>query len=124
MLKILPDEEVAEEEEEEEILEERGENKLKLKNLIFIAYATIKTGMMHLHVSCLGIKLRSKEIKKKVKIMTETKVKHLNLLFMSKSYSLFRIQRGGHLSKSFLSFCKIFLKGLKIDFHKVSTCLQ
>ena len=50
MLKILLEENVAEEEEEEEISEEGGENKLKLKNLIFIAYTAIKTGMMYLHV--------------------------------------------------------------------------
>ena len=60
MLKILPEEEVAEEEEEEEISNEGGADKLKLKNMIFIAYAAINTGMMHLHVSCLGIKLSSK----------------------------------------------------------------
>ena len=84
MLKILPEEGVAEEEEEEEeeISKEGGADKLKLKNLIFIAYAAIKTGMMHLHVSCLGIKLSRKEIKKKVKLMIETKVKHLNPLIM------------------------------------------
>ena len=80
MLKILPEEEVAEEEEEEEISEEWGEDKLKLKNLIFIAYAAIKRGLMHLHVSCLGIKLSSKGINKNLKLMTETKVKHKNLL--------------------------------------------
>ena len=82
MLKILPEEEVAEEEEEEEISEEGGADKFKLKILIFIAYTAIKIGMTHLHVSCLGIKLSSKEIKKKVKLMTETKVKHLNPLIM------------------------------------------
>ena len=49
MLKILPQEEVVKEEEEEEILEEGGADKLKLKNLIFIAYAAIKTSMMHIH---------------------------------------------------------------------------
>ena len=70
MLKILPEEEVAEEEEGEEISEEGGANKLKVENLIFIAYAAINIGMMHIHVSCLGIKLSNKEIKKKVKLMT------------------------------------------------------
>ena len=54
MLKILPEEEVAEEDEEEEISEEGGADKLKVKNLIFIAYTAINIGMMHLHVSCLG----------------------------------------------------------------------
>ena len=82
MLKILSEEDVAEEEEEEEILEEGGVDKLKLKNLIFIAYAAIKTGMMHLYVSYLGIKLSSKEINKKVKLMIETNLNHLNLLIM------------------------------------------
>ena len=82
MLKILLEEEVAEEEEDEEISKEGGVDKLKLKTVIFIAYVAIKTGMMHLHVSFLGIKLSSKEIKKKVKLMTETKVNHLNLLIM------------------------------------------
>ena len=73
---------MAEEEEEEEISEEGGADKLKLKNLIFIAYAAIKTGTMHLHARYLGIKLSSKGIKKKVKLMTKTKVKHLNPLIM------------------------------------------
>ena len=73
---------MAEEEEEEEISEEGGANKLKLKNLIFIAYAAIKIGMMHLHARYLGIKLSSKGMKKKVKLMTETKVKPLNPLNM------------------------------------------
>ena len=80
MLQILPEEEVAKEEEEEETSEERGSD--NLTNPIFIAYATIKIGMMHLHVSYLGIKLSSKEIKKKVKLMIETKVKHINPLIM------------------------------------------
>ena len=82
MHKILPKGEVAEEDKEEEILEEGASDKLKVKNLIFIAYAAIEIGTMHLHVSCLGTKLSRKEIKKKVKLMTETKVKHLNLLIM------------------------------------------
>ena len=60
MLNFLLEEKVAEEEEEEEISKEGGADKLKLKNPIFITYAAIKTGMMHLHVSCLGIKLSSK----------------------------------------------------------------
>ena len=51
MFKILPEDEVAKEEEEEEIIEEGGADKLKLKNLIFIAYVAINTGMVHLHVS-------------------------------------------------------------------------
>ena len=61
MLNILPEEEVAEEEEEDEISEEGGgADKLKVKNLIFIAYAAIKIGMMHLHVISLGAKLSNK----------------------------------------------------------------
>ena len=82
MLKIIPEEEVAEEEEEEEISKEGGADKLKLKILIFIAYTTIKIGIMHLHVIFLGIKLSSKEINKKVKLMTKTKVKHMNSFIM------------------------------------------
>ena len=83
MLNILPEEEVAEEEKDEEISEEGGGvDKLKQKNMVFIAYTTINTGMMHLHVSFLGIKLSCKEIKKKVKLMTETKVKNLNPIIM------------------------------------------
>ena len=82
MLKILPKEGVVEEGEEEEISEEGRADKLKLKNMIFIAYVAIKTGMMHLHARYLGIKLSSKGIKKKVKLMTKTKVKHLNLLIL------------------------------------------
>ena len=53
MLKILPEEEVAEE--EEEISEEGGADKIKVKILILIAYAAIEIRIMHLHVSCLGI---------------------------------------------------------------------
>ena len=60
MLNILPEEYMDGEEEDEEISEEGGAENLKLKNMIFIAYATIKIGMMHLHVSCLGTKLSSK----------------------------------------------------------------
>ena len=82
MLKVLLEEEVVEEEEEEEISEEGGADKIKMKNMIFITYAAIKTDMMHLHVSYLGIKLSIEEIKKKAKFMIETKVKHLNPLIM------------------------------------------
>ena len=60
MLKILPKGEVAEEDEEEGILEEGGADKLKVKNLIFIAYAAIEIGMMHPHVRCLGTELSRK----------------------------------------------------------------
>ena len=80
MLQILPEEEVAEEEEEEETSKKGGAD--NLTNPIFIAHVAIKMGMMHPNAGHLGIKLSSKEIKTKVKLMTKTKVKHLNLLIM------------------------------------------
>ena len=73
---------MAEEEEEEEISEEVWADKLKLENMIFTAYVAIKIGLVHIHVSFLGIKLSSKGIKKKVKLMIEIKVNHLNPLIM------------------------------------------
>ena len=81
MLQIHPEEEVAEEEEEEEeTSEKRGAD--NLTNPIFIAHIAINMDMMHPNAGHLGIKLSSKEIKKKVKLMTKTKVKHLNLLII------------------------------------------
>ena len=82
MLRILLEEEVAEEEEQEGISEEGGRDKIKLKKFIFIAYTIVNIGMMHLHVSFLGIKLNIKEIKKKIKLMTKKKLKHLNPFIM------------------------------------------
>ena len=59
---------------------ERGAD--NLTNLIFIAHIAINMGMMHPNAGHLGIKLSGKEIKTKVKLMTKTKVKHLNPLIM------------------------------------------
>ena len=71
------------EEEEEDILEAGGVDTLKEKRQIFIAYTTKEMDhMMPLHVSYHGTKLSSKETNRKVKLMIQTKVKHLNLLTM------------------------------------------
>ena len=51
------------------------------------------------------------------------RILRMTLLSMCKTYSLFRRYRVCHLSKGLLSFCKIFLKGIKGDIHEVSTCL-
>ena len=60
-----------------------GVDTLKEKSHICIAYTTKEMDhMMHLHVGYLGTKLSSKETNRKVKLMTQTKVKHLNPLIM------------------------------------------
>ena len=53
-----------------------------MTNPIFIAHIAIKMDMMHPNAGHLGIKLSSKEIKTKVKLMTKKKVKDLNPLIM------------------------------------------
>jgi len=80
MLQIHPEEEVAEEEEEEETSQKGGAD--KLTNPIFIAHGAIEMDMMHPNAEHHGTKLSSTEIKTKVKLMTKTKVKHLNPLIM------------------------------------------
>ena len=81
-LKILPEQEVVEEE-EEDVSEARGADTLKEKRQICIAYATKEMDhMMPLNASYHGTKLSSKETNRKVKLMIQTKVKHLNLLTM------------------------------------------
>eukprot|EP00253_Pinus_taeda_P016850 PITA_16850 len=58
-----------------------GADTLKEKRQIFIAYvAKEMDDMMPLHARYLGTKLSSKEINPKVKLMIQTKVKHLNPL--------------------------------------------
>ena len=80
MLQIHPEEEVAEEAEEEENSQKGGAD--NLKNPIFIAHVAIEMDMVHPNAEHLGRKLSSKEIKTKVKLMTKTKVKHLNPITM------------------------------------------
>ena len=71
------------EEEEEDISEARGENILKEKRQIYTVFAVKQMDhMMPLHASYHGTKLSSKETNRKVKLMIQTKVKHLNLLTM------------------------------------------
>ena len=69
--------------EEEDISEAGGADTLKEKSHICTAYAAKEMDhMMPLHASYLGTKLSSKETNPKVKLMTQTKVKHLNPLIM------------------------------------------
>ena len=71
---------MAEEEEDEETSQKGGAD--KLTNPIFIAHVAIEMDMMHPNAEHHGRKLSRKEIKTKVKLMTKTKVKHLNPLTM------------------------------------------
>ncbi len=67
------------EEEEEDISEAGGADTLKEKRQICTAYAAREIDhMMPLHASYHGTKLSSKETNRKVKLMIQTKVKHLN----------------------------------------------
>jgi len=60
-----------------------GADILKEKRQIFTAFATKEMDhMMPLHASYHGTKLSRKETNRKVKLMIQTKVKHLNLLIM------------------------------------------
>ena len=71
------------EEEEEDISEARAVDTLKEKRQICIGYAAREMDhMMPLHASYHGKKLSSKETNRKVKLMIQTKVKHLNQLTM------------------------------------------
>ena len=82
LLKILQEEEV-DEEEEEDIPEAGGADILKEKRQICTAYtAKEMDDMMPLHASYHGTKLSRKETNRKVKLMIQTKVKHLNPLTM------------------------------------------
>ena len=69
------------EEEEEDTSEAGGADILKEKRQICIAFvANEMDHMMLLHASYHGTKLSREETSRKVKLMTQTKVKHLNPL--------------------------------------------
>ena len=52
------------------------------------------------------------------------RILNMILLSMCKTYSFFKRPRVCLLPKSLLSFCKLFLKGVKGNLLEVSTCLQ
>ena len=80
LLKILQEEEV-DEEEEEDTSEAGGADILKEKRHIYIVFAAKEMDhMMPLHASYHGTKLSREETNRKVKMMIQTKVKHLNPL--------------------------------------------